>query len=135
MILDKENYESRGPILGLLSFLWSMFSSTKLSPAHDKKTSGRGIPVLLLDADKKMICQTCRKCEVACPTQAIQVLGVEGKNPDSFSLDPLRCSSCMECVDICPTGALGELGKRVTPLHAEAAAALNKDELVELGQR
>lgn len=134
MILDKENYESRGPILGLLNFLWSMLSPTKLGPLHDKKISGRGIPVLLLDADKKMICQTCRQCEAACPTQAIRVLGVEGKKPDSFSLDALRCSSCMECVDVCPTGALGELGKRVTPLHNEAAGVFKKDELVELGQ-
>lgn len=134
MILNKENYESRGAIKGFLRFIWMLFKSSKQHSSSFKSQCSQGIPVLVKNSDEGLVCQSCRECEKVCPTNAIKVEGKSGENPKEFYLDPLRCTSCMECVRACPTDALRPLGKSVGAFHAEGAHPLNKDELISLAQ-
>ena len=63
MILDKENYESRGPLKGFFYFIWTMLTAHR--PEKDKglEQQIRGIPLLVLDQDDKLVCRSCRECE------------------------------------------------------------------------
>lgn len=134
MILNKENYESRGAIKGFIHFIWVLLTSKKKNMQSSQVDFSQGIPVLVKNSDQGLICQSCRECEKVCPTNAIKVEGNSGENPKTFSLDPLRCTSCMDCVRVCPTSALKPLGRSLGPLHMEAARPLSKEELIGLAQ-
>jgi formate hydrogenlyase subunit 6/NADH:ubiquinone oxidoreductase subunit I len=134
MILDKENYESRGVIKGFFSFVWSLFTFSKVEKISAQISPSQGIPIFDLGPSNSFACQTCRDCEAICPTNAIEVKGENGKAPKDFLVDPLRCTSCMECVEICPTKALRPLGRGIGAFHVEASKPLSKKELMALSQ-
>lgn len=132
MILDKENYESRGPLKGFFYFIWTMLTAHR--PEKDKglEQQIRGIPLLVLDQDDKLVCRSCRECEAVCPTGAIRVEGEKNAGPSVFELDPLKCTSCMECVDVCPTKAIKKGALNFSALHREGAQSLTQSELIGL---
>ena len=43
-------------------------------------------------------CSMCQKCELECPTQAMEA--------ESGEVDPTKCLTCMHCVVICPDNVL-----------------------------
>lgn len=134
MILDKENYESRGVIKGFFRFVWILLSSSKVYRPKPGQRHSQGIPVLAVDVNQDLLCQSCQECEKVCPTRAIKVLGRANQTPEEFTLDVLRCTSCMDCVRACPTQALRPLGHSAGAFHFEGAYPLDKNELRQLAQ-
>lgn len=56
----------------------------------------RGLPAI----DSSKCPEDCRKCEEACPTQAIAI------DSQTIRLDLGRCLFCTDCVETCPEGAI-----------------------------
>ena len=72
----------------------------------------RGHIVLVVDAETgRPLCNACKLCERACPSDCILVEGakLEGEKKKSvtdYTLDFTKCSLCGSCVEACPSGAI-----------------------------
>jgi formate hydrogenlyase subunit 6/NADH:ubiquinone oxidoreductase subunit I len=75
----------------------------------------RGEQALNLD-----LCVGCGLCSRECPSQAIEMVEVNGKKHPMFLLD--RCIFCYHCADVCPK-------KAITRTGTFDMAALNKSSL------
>ena len=75
-----------------------------------------GLHELRRYADAKERCIGCELCQIACPANAITVIGAENRPDDrrspgeryaaSYEIDELRCIFCGLCEEACPTDAI-----------------------------
>jgi NADH-quinone oxidoreductase subunit I len=75
-----------------------------------------GLHELRRYADAKERCIGCELCQIACPANAITVIGAENRPDDRrspgeryaarYEIDELRCIFCGLCEEACPTDAI-----------------------------
>ncbi|MCO4794402.1 MAG: 4Fe-4S binding protein [Bacteriovoracaceae bacterium] len=149
MILKNEYYKAKSLTLGVLkTFLSMSFDVVKRIygikkvmtidyPTETYQYSPRllGLPQLVLDSKGKSLCTSCMKCVEICPTNCLEVKGVEGKEPEIFNLDVGKCIFCSYCEDVCPDDAIKMSQEHILASHNEENLVLNFNELKSQGKR
>ncbi len=108
-------------MLELFSYLVKQGVATQSPICPDLASGVRGLPKLT-DAP----CQSgCDACVSVCPTDAINVLNIDG---GTVTLDLGACIGCGLCVDICPSGTIvNNPSTRTATLTREALILSNKN--------
>ena len=100
-----------------LSFVFKP-KPTKQYPSVKKQHAPRfhGLHELRRYGDGKERCIGCELCQIACPANAITVIGAENQPDDRrspgeryaarYEIDELRCIFCGLCEEACPTDAI-----------------------------
>jgi len=141
LILEKKFYKTKNYIISSFDYFWQL-TKNNYSKSFDREEgricnlegieSSNGFPFLIgVDGGHK--CNTCLKCESACPSKCITVSQknknvVSENNLKSYKLNILKCIYCGECADVCPENALG--------LNNESKSIFNqsKDACIDLLQ-
>ncbi len=101
----------------------------------------RGVPVLVLDDEKRDKCVACSLCEYVCPPRAITIVpterdaaeGREEKRPEVFDIDMLRCIFCGYCEEVCPEEAIFMSKEYEVVGESREEMIFHKERLYEMG--
>ena len=103
----------------------------------------RGLHVLKRDEEGKERCTACGLCAVACPAEAISMVGEERKPGEEhlyreekyaavYEINMLRCIFCGLCEEACPKAAIFLQPDKMAPVFTERDQVIyGKDRLVE----
>ncbi len=83
--------------------------ATTRYPARPDPSATQGLRVRPRVIPERCQADTCDRCVQACPTQALEITSVAGR--EIFSLDLGRCIGCGLCVDACLRDALVMTGE------------------------
>jgi NADH-quinone oxidoreductase subunit I len=79
-----------------------------------------GPPFLVIHPDQTLLCTSCEKCQVVCPTSCIELSGNDQKNPPtSFQIDMINCVYCGLCEEVCPDDAI-YMSRELPPIFTDA---------------
>ncbi len=102
----------------------------------------RGLHVLKRDDEGRERCTACGLCAVACPAEAITMIGDERKPGEEklyreekyarmYEINMLRCIFCGFCEEACPKEAIFLTDRLVPSLNEREGFIYGKDRLVE----
>ncbi len=119
-------------------------SATVRYPEQTREVSEiwRGQHVLKRDEKGAERCTACGLCAVACPAEAITMVGAERKKGEenlyreekyasTYEINMLRCIFCGLCEEACPKEAIFLTDKLVSTDYARDGFIYGKDKLVE----
>jgi Ni,Fe-hydrogenase III small subunit/formate hydrogenlyase subunit 6/NADH:ubiquinone oxidoreductase subunit I len=113
-------------MIGILRARWFQGHRTMSypdGPAPELPERFRGRP----DLDVGKCSSGCRACADACPTQAIEVDGVDGAA--GLRMDLGRCLFCTDCTRACPEGAIEFTGDHRLATDKREALVMSRSEL------
>lgn len=149
MILKNEYYKAKSLTLGVVkSFVAMSYNVARRLYGADKITSINypvetyqysknqfGLPRLLLDKKGRSLCHSCGDCEKICPTNALEISGKNGQEPDVFNLDVGKCIFCGWCADVCEPKALEMGDEHIIAAHIEESLVYSFSELKSKGRK
>jgi formate hydrogenlyase subunit 6/NADH:ubiquinone oxidoreductase subunit I len=149
MILKKYLYSPRGFFSGILFSILTVLknfiqrkygfekSITINYPLDQYHYSDRflGMPEIVLKENDKSLCISCNLCIDICPTNCLELSGLEGKEPSHFSINLSDCIYCGYCELICPEGAIVMGQKHILSAHKEESHHLSFSEWKSLSIR
>jgi len=107
MILSKKYYKKNKLIRDFFYFLNTLLRTSKNSKLMPLGKA-MGMPELMRNDKGTLLCDSCMKCEKACPAACIFITATEGSGrpPVEFQIDLAKCIYCGECEVVCPIAAI-----------------------------
>lgn len=123
MILNRKYYFYRNILSSLFNSLKSIsrILSAKFLPNDllENKNVFIGPPFLSIHPDRSLVCTSCNKCEIICPTSCIKIEKQDNNNtPISFLIDISNCVYCGLCEEVCPDHAIF-MSSELPPVYSE----------------
>jgi NADH-quinone oxidoreductase subunit I len=149
MILRNEYYKAKSLTLGVIKSFISMsyrvilriYGAEKITTINYPietylySSNQYGLPRLTLDSRGRSVCISCDECQKICPTDALDISGVEGREPEVFNLDVGKCIFCGLCADVCPEGAIEMGDEHIIAAHIEESLIYSFNELKTKGRK
>lgn len=149
MILKNEYYKAKSLTLGVMKSFLSMsynvirrlYGAEKITTINYPTESylysknQMGLPRLVLDKKGRSLCTSCDACQKVCPTNALDISGKEGQEPEVFNFDVGKCIFCGWCADVCADKAIEMSDEHIIAAHAEESLIFSFNELKSKGRR
>ncbi len=149
MILKNEYYKAKSLTIGVMkSFVSMSYNVVKRLYGAEKITTinypiesylysknQMGLPRLTLDKKGRSLCTSCDACEKICPTNALEISGKDGQEPDVFNLDVGKCIFCGWCADVCQEKAIEMGDEHIIAAHVEESLVYSFNELKSKGRK